>query len=85
MATEIILYSAALCGDCQLLKQYMDECGIAYENRDIRDDPEHARVLEEQTGKLGVPYLVIEGVWIKGYQSGLPFSEEFAASLFADI
>lgn len=85
MAKEIVLYSAALCGDCQLLKQYMDEHGIVYENRDIRQNPEHARVLEEKTGKLGVPYLLIDGKWIKGYQPGLPFSEDFAASLFADI
>ena len=82
MSKSIVLYSAALCGDCQLLKQFMHEHNIQFENRDIREHPEHGEVLKEKTGKLGVPYLLIDGEWIKGYQSGEPFSEEFARSLF---
>ncbi len=82
MAREIVMYSGALCGDCQLLKKFMDERGIAYENRDIREQPEHAEVLREATGKLGVPYLVIDGEWKRGYEPGEPFSESFAEKLF---
>ena len=29
-----------------------------------------------------VPFLVIDGEWVRGYQVGQPFSEEFARSLF---
>lgn len=83
MSNQIVMYSAALCGDCQLLKKYMSEHGIEYENRDIREHPEYGEELKERTGKLGVPYLVINGEWVKGYQSGAPFSEDFARSLFA--
>lgn len=72
------MYSAALCGDCQALKSFMDAHGIVYETRDIKENPEHAHVLEEQTGKLGVPYLVLDGVWVQGYQPHEPFSESFA-------
>ena len=60
----------------------MDAHGIEYELRDIKENPEHARTLEEQTGKLGVPYLIIDGRWVRGYQVGEPFSEDFARSLF---
>lgn len=81
MAKEIILYSAALCGDCQHLKAFMDANGIAYEVRDIKQDPEHGRELEEKTGKLGVPYLIIDGEWKRGYLPGQPFSEGFARDL----
>ena len=82
MPQEIILYSAQLCGDCQALKSFMDAHGIEYDLRDIKENPEHARKLEEQTGKLGVPYLIIDGRWVRGYQIGEPFSEDFARSLF---
>lgn len=83
MDRSIILYSAKLCGDCQNLKQYMDAQNIPYEIRDIREQPEFGRELEERTGKLGVPYLIIDGEWKRGYEPGQPFSEEFARSLFA--
>jgi len=83
MAKEnIVLYSARLCGDCQNLKAFMDANGIAYEERDIRDDPSHAEELEARTGKQGVPYLIIDGQWVCGYQPGQPFSEAYARNIF---
>lgn len=82
MAKEIILYSAELCGDCQNLKAFMDKHGIEYTVRDIKKNPECAEELEAKTGKLGVPYLVIDGEWIRGYVPKQPFSEDFAKGLF---
>lgn len=82
MAAEIIVYAAELCGDCQQLKAFMDAQGIAYELRDIRKQPHYAAELEAKTGKQGVPYLVIDGEWVRGYQPGQPFSEAFARGLF---
>jgi glutaredoxin 3 len=82
MSKQVVMYSAALCGDCQLLKKFMAEQGIAYENRDIREHREYGEELKEKTGKLGVPYLVIDGAWVRGYQPGEAFSEDFARSLF---
>ena len=84
MSRTIVLYSAQLCGDCQKLKQFMDARGISYELRDIRKNPAFAEEVESATGKLGVPYLVIDGEWVRGYQLGHPLCEEFAESLFAD-
>lgn len=81
MARHIVLYSAALCSDCQRLKSFMDAEGVAYELRDIKEDPEHGRELEEKTGKLGVPYLIVDGEWKRGYVPGQPFSEDFARDL----
>ena len=81
MARNIVLYSAELCSDCQLLKQFMERHGLEYTLRDIRKNPEHARELEEQTGKLGVPYLIIDGTWVRAYEPGRPFSDTFARAL----
>lgn len=81
MSNSIIMYSARLCGDCQALKAFMDAHSIPYILRDIRENPDYALELESQTGKLGVPYLVIDGHWIRGYEPGKPFSEDFARKL----
>jgi len=82
MSKQIILYAAKLCGDCQQLRAFMDANNIEYEVRDIHENPEHAKELETRTGKLGVPYLVINGEWVRGYEVGKPFSEKFARALF---
>ncbi|MDZ4857474.1 MAG: glutaredoxin family protein [Candidatus Hydrogenedentes bacterium] len=83
MRKSIVVYSAKLCGDCQLLKAYLDENDIPYENRDIRENPEYGVELEAKTGKLGVPFLLIDGEWIRGYEPGQPFSEEFAKRILS--
>jgi glutaredoxin len=85
MAETITLYSAKLCGDCQNIKAYMDAHGIGYEQRDIREHPEYAKELFEHTGKEGVPYIRIGDQWLRGYEVGKPFSEEFARALFESI
>ncbi len=82
MSNEIVVYSAALCLDCQKLKAFMDANGIAYETRDIREQPEHAGELVKQVGKEAVPYVVIDGEWVRGYEPGKPFSDSFARGIF---
>ena len=82
MNKEIILYSAQMCGDCQKLRAFLDDNELDYEYRDIKEDPQCAKDVEENTGKLGVPYLVIDGEWVCGYDVGKSFSEEFARGLF---
>jgi len=59
----------------------MDREGIPYEHRDIRKHPEYAAELEEKTGKQGVPYLIIDGEWKRGYEPGRAFTETFARSI----
>ena len=81
MAKEIIMYSAQLCGDCQNLKAFFAEHDIQYVNRDIRENPAYGEELEAKTGKLGVPYLIVDGEWIRGYEPNQPFSEDFARQL----
>ena len=81
MPKEIIMYSAKLCGDCQALKAFMDAQGIPYETRDIKENPEYAQQVEARTGKQGVPFLVIDGEWVRGYQVGQPFSEDYARQI----
>ena len=78
---EVIVYSGPLCGDCIAMKDFLQRHNIAYEERDIKADPEHARYLQEQTGKLGVPYLILDGEWVRGYVPGQRFDEDWAKGI----
>ncbi|MBF0197986.1 MAG: glutaredoxin family protein [Planctomycetes bacterium] len=75
---SLIVYSAELCGDCQRLKAFLQEHNIPHENRDIRKNPAFGEELEERTGKLGVPYLVLDGEWKIGYEPGVGFTDSWA-------
>ena len=55
---------------------------IAYQ--ESIDEMKHADEVMDKTGKLGVPYLIIDGEWVRGYELHKPFSEAFARSLFED-
>lgn len=70
--SQIVVYSAEMCGDCQELKTWMEYAGIAFENRDIRKNPEYGKELASKTGKEGVPYVIINGEWKKGYDPAAP-------------
>jgi glutaredoxin len=74
----LIVYSAEWCGDCQKLKSFLENEKIDYENRDIIKDKKWGEELEQKTGKLGVPYLLINDEWIIGYEAGVGFNEEWA-------
>ena len=82
MAREILFYSAEGCPDCRRARQFLDEHAIPYRVIDIAEDPAAARLLEESTGKRGIPYLVVDGKWIRAYTPGggpLPAEEILAA------
>ena len=78
MKRNVVLYTAWMCTDCQKLKALMDAEGVHYEARDIQEDPAHREALERQTGKLGVPYLVIDDEWVCGYVPGAGYDEAHA-------
>jgi glutaredoxin len=78
MGREIILYTAEMCIDCQKLKALMDAEGLSYETRDIQQEHGHRAELEARTGKVGVPYLVMDGEWVRGYVAGQGYDEAYA-------
>ena len=80
----LVVYSAEWCGDCQHLKAFLAKHDIEYENRDIVDNKSWGVELEQETGKLGVPYLRIDNEWIIGYEPGVGFNEDYARHVLAD-
>jgi glutaredoxin len=70
-----------MCSDCQKLKVFLESRGIEFTYRDIRENPEFGEELAHATGKLGVPYLKVDGEWLRGYEPGKPFTDDFAEDL----
>jgi len=65
---KLAVYSSTWCGDCRQAKAFLAEHGVEYELVEIDKDPEAAVRLEEQTGKRGVPYFVLDDTrWVRAY------------------
>jgi len=64
----LTLYSATGCPDCRQAKHFLDEHDLVYDLIEIDKDEDAARHLEEQTGKRGVPYVVLDDErWVRAY------------------
>lgn len=57
---NITIYSTATCGFCKMLKSYLQQHGIKYEEKHADQDQAVAEELYEKSGQLGVPFTVIE-------------------------
>lgn len=58
--SKITIYSTATCGYCNMLKSYLQNRDIAYEEKHADQDQKLAEELYEKSGQLGVPFTIIE-------------------------
>lgn len=63
---SVIFYTASWCSYCKQTRAYLQQKGIAYEERDI-DDPRYKRELRAKTGNTMVPVVQYEDRIILGY------------------
>jgi glutaredoxin len=63
------VYLATWRGDSRAALAYLEEQNVEIEKLYIDKDESLAEELEAKTGKRGVPYFVVDGEWIKGYDS----------------
>lgn len=70
---DLVIYSAAWCGDCQRLDRWMKAEGLSLPKVDIEADPSAADRLERETGKTAIPFVLVNGNrWVPGYHKDLP-------------
>ena len=67
---RIQLYSAPWCPDCTVATRFLDGRGIEYEVVNIDEVEGAAERLEQETGKKGIPFLVVGDQWVRAYTPG---------------
>lgn len=63
---DVIVYSSNTCPYCTLAKNYLEEKGVAFVEKNVQTDKE-ARAELMSMGHMGVPVLVIDGEQIVGF------------------
>lgn len=67
MAHSVTVYSTPTCPWCTKAKSYLEERGIAFEEKDVSVDVAAAREMVRLSGQMSVPVLVIDGNVVKGF------------------
>lgn len=57
---SITIYSTATCGYCKMLKSYLQQKDISYNEKHADLDQQAAQELYEKSGQLGVPFTIIK-------------------------
>ncbi|HSH24844.1 MAG TPA: glutaredoxin family protein [Massilibacterium sp.] len=61
------VYTTSTCPYCTMLKNFLDDKGIAYEEVNLQQRPEMVDYVMKSTGNLGVPQTEINGKWVIGF------------------
>ncbi|MFC3750126.1 glutaredoxin family protein [Paenibacillus sp. GCM10012306] len=66
MSEQVIVYSTTGCSDCNLVKQFLTEQGVAFEVRDIMTNTAYQEEVEK-LGFMGIPVTVSGNHAVKGF------------------
>jgi glutaredoxin 3 len=61
------VYTTPTCPYCTMVKQFLSQRGIGFEERDASRNPSYAQELMRNTGQMGVPVTIIDGEIVVGF------------------
>lgn len=64
---KVTVYSTQSCPYCVMVKDYLKEKNIEFEDIDVGKDREKAREMVEKSGQMGVPVVIIGDDVIVGF------------------
>jgi glutaredoxin 3 len=64
---DVIVYTTPTCPYCTMVKQFLSQRGIGFEERDASRNPSYAQELMRNTGQMGVPVTIIDGEIVVGF------------------
>jgi glutaredoxin 3 len=67
---DVIVYTSPTCPYCTMVKNFLSQRGISFEERDVSRDPSYAQELVSSTGQMGVPVTIIDGQIVVGFDRG---------------
>ncbi len=64
---KIILYTTPTCAFCPLVKKFLEEKGVEYEEIDVSEDEKARQEMIEKSGQMSVPVVIIGDDVITGF------------------
>ena len=64
---KIKVYSTPTCPHCVMLKDWLKEKGIEFEDIDVASNQQAAQEIVRKSGQMGVPVIEINGKLIVGF------------------
>lgn len=65
-----IVYTSPTCPYCTMVKEFLAQRGVSFDERDVSRDPSYAQELMNSTGQMGVPVTIINGQVVVGFDRG---------------
>jgi glutaredoxin-like YruB-family protein len=67
MNKKVIVYSTRTCPYCRMLKDFLKENNIIFEDYDVGENREKLEEMIKKSGQIGVPVVDIDGEIIVGF------------------
>jgi glutaredoxin 3 len=67
---DVIVYTTPTRPYCRMVKDFLSQRGISFEERDVSRNPSYAQELVKNTGQMGVPVTIIDGEIVVGFDRG---------------
>lgn len=67
---DVIVYTSPTCPYCTMVKQFLSQRGVSFEERDVSRNSSYAQELVSSTGQMGVPVTIIDGEVVVGFDRG---------------
>jgi len=64
---KVTVYSTLTCPYCVMLKNYLKENKVKFEDVNVATDHDRAEEMVEKSGQMGVPVIEIDGKIIVGF------------------
>lgn len=64
---QVTIYSATWCAFCHMAKQYLDQRGVPYVEKDVDESMTNMQEAVEKSGQRGIPVIDIDGQIIIGF------------------
>jgi glutaredoxin len=77
--SPVVLYTAPKCTACDMARAYLDKRNVPFTDRNVSGDAEAIKELQEKSGALTVPTIMVGSKVMKGYMESLLEGELDAA------
>ena len=64
---KVIVYSTPTCPYCVMVKKYLKENNVEFQDINVAEDQEKAKEMVDKTGQMGVPVVQIENEYVIGF------------------